>query len=75
MILDDIIKRLLRYEYHKGYKIVDNHTNSSETAHLPYILKEREIKMLIHAALDVLMTQPVLLELVPPINILGDIHG
>ena len=47
VILDDIIDRLLKFEYHKGYKIVDTNTNSSETAHLPYILKEKEIVMLI----------------------------
>jgi hypothetical protein len=42
---------------------------------LPYILKEKEIRLLISAAEDVFKEQPVFLELVPPINILGDIHG
>ena len=47
MLLDDIIKRLLKYEYQKGYKITDTKSSNLETANLPYLLKEQEIVMLI----------------------------
>lgn len=36
---------------------------------------EDEIKMVCHRARDVLMDQPMLLELAAPIKIVGDIHG
>jgi len=72
-LLDDIIERLIYHDKYPGYTINEN--KSGTTGNLPYILKEREIRILIQEAENVFREQPVLLELVPPINILGDIHG
>lgn len=72
-LLDDIIERLVNHEKYPGYTINEN--KSAATGNLPYILKEKEIRLLIQAAEEVFKEQPILLELVPPINILGDIHG
>jgi serine/threonine-protein phosphatase PP1 catalytic subunit len=72
-LLDDIIERLMHFDKYPGYTINENKQNNMNN--LPYILKEREIRLLINRAEDVFKDQPILLELVPPINILGDIHG
>jgi hypothetical protein len=72
-LLDDIIERLKNHDQYTGYTI--NETKGGGTTNLPYILKEKEIRLLIQTAEDVFKKQPILLELVPPINILGDIHG
>jgi hypothetical protein len=72
-LLDDIIHRLKNHDEYSGYTI--NETKGGGTANVPYILKEKEIRLLIQTAERVFKEQPILLELVPPINILGDIHG
>lgn len=72
-LLNDIIERLINYDKYPGYTINENKGGGS--SNLPYILKEKEIRLLIQTAEEVFKEQPVLLELVPPINILGDIHG
>lgn len=72
-LLDDIIERLVYHDKYPGYTINENKQTSQ--SNLPYILKEKEIRLLIGAAENVFRDQPILLELVPPINILGDIHG
>ena len=72
-LLDDIIERLVSHDKYPGYTINEN--KQTNVNNLPYILKEKEIRLLIGAAECVFKDQPILLELVPPINILGDIHG
>ena len=72
-LLDDIIDKLVHHEKYPGFTINENKVAGQ--TNLPFILKEKEIRLLIMAAEDVFKEQPVLLELVPPINILGDIHG
>ena len=72
-LLDDIIERLINHDKYPGYTI--NETKGGGQGNLPYILKEKEIRILITSADKVFREQPILLELVPPINILGDIHG
>jgi serine/threonine-protein phosphatase PP1 catalytic subunit len=72
-LLDDIIERLVYHDKFPGYTI--NEGKQSNINNLPYILKEKEIRLLIAQAERVFQDQPILLELVPPINILGDIHG
>jgi hypothetical protein len=72
-LLDDIIERLVYHDKYPGYTINEN--KQTNLNNLPYILKEKEIRLLIGAAENVFKDQPILLELVPPINILGDIHG
>ena len=72
-LLDDIIDRLINHDKYPSFSISEN--KGTGNANLPYILKEKEIRLLISAAEDVFKEQPVFLELVPPINILGDIHG
>lgn len=71
--LDLIIDKLINHDKYPEYSISEN--KGSGGTSLPYILKEKEIKLLILAAEDVMKEQPVFLELIPPINILGDIHG
>ena len=80
--LDDIIDRLTNYDKYTGYTISETKTNPATgenglplDSQLPYILKEKEIRQLIQLAERVFSKQPMLLELVPPINVLGDIHG
>jgi len=72
-LLDDIIDKLVHHDKYPGFTINENKVAGQ--TNLPFILKEKEIRLLIMAAEDVFKEQPVLLELVPPINILGDIHG
>ena len=72
-LLDDIIERLINHDKYSGYTLNEN--KGGGQANLPYILKEKEIRLLILTAEKTLRNQPILLELVPPINILGDIHG
>ena len=72
-MLDDIIERLVNHDKYAGYTI--NETKGGGQSNLPYILKEKEIRLLISSAEKVFRDQPILLELLPPINILGDIHG
>ena len=57
--VDSVIKRLLDYE--KGPKRVN--------------LSEAEILALCRKAREVFLSQPMLLELMAPIKIVGDIHG
>lgn len=57
--IDNIIKRLLEYE--KGPKRVN--------------LTEQEIVGLCKKSREIFLTQPMLLELMAPIKIVGDIHG
>ncbi|TPX71722.1 hypothetical protein SpCBS45565_g00797 [Spizellomyces sp. 'palustris'] len=59
--LDDIIARLLDARNHKVSKSL--------------CLKNSEVLSVCHKAREVCMSQPVLLELLPPVNIVGDIHG
>lgn len=47
-LLDDIIERLINYEKYPGYTI--NEIKGSSSGKLPYILKEKEIRMLISGA-------------------------
>lgn len=72
-LLNDIIERLMHFDKYPGYTINENKQNNLNN--LPYILKEKEIRLLINQAENVFKEQPILLELIPPINILGDIHG
>ena len=51
-LLDDIINRLVNYDKFPGFSISENKGTGS--ANLPYILKEKEIRLLISAAGDVL---------------------
>jgi protein phosphatase len=39
------------------------------------LLKEDEIKLVLHEVREVFMSQPMLLEIAPPVRICGDIHG
>ncbi|KAI9099416.1 Metallo-dependent phosphatase [Phlyctochytrium arcticum] len=59
--LDDIISRLL------------DARNSKVSKNL--CLKNSEVVSICHKAREVFLSQPVLLELLPPVNIVGDIHG
>ncbi|KAI8922281.1 serine/threonine protein phosphatase Pzh1 [Powellomyces hirtus] len=59
--LDDIIARLLDVRNHKLSK------------HL--CLKNSEVMSVCYAARQVLLSQPTLLDLLPPVHIVGDIHG
>ncbi|KAJ3163547.1 serine/threonine protein phosphatase Pzh1 [Geranomyces michiganensis] len=59
--LDDIIARLLDVRNHKLSK------------HL--CLKNSEVMSICFAARQVVLTQPTLLDLLPPVYIVGDIHG
>ncbi|KAJ3329480.1 hypothetical protein HDU76_007825 [Blyttiomyces sp. JEL0837] len=59
--LDDIIRRLLAARKQRVTKSL--------------CLKNWEITSICHSAREVIMEQPVLLELNPPVNIVGDIHG
>lgn len=59
--LDGIIERLLEVRTSRPGKAVH--------------LAEWEIRVLCFLAREVLMSQPVLLELAPPIKVCGDIHG
>jgi hypothetical protein len=43
--LNDIIERLINYEKYPGYTINENKGGGS--SNLPYILKEKEIRLLI----------------------------
>ncbi|KAF2436997.1 Serine/threonine protein phosphatase [Tothia fuscella] len=60
--LDDMIKRLLDAAY--GGKVTKT-----------VCLKNAEIQAICSAAREVLLSQPALLELAPPVKIVGDIHG
>ncbi|RKO97488.1 hypothetical protein CXG81DRAFT_8983 [Caulochytrium protostelioides] len=60
--LDDCVNRLLALRGHKA-----------STRH--FCLKNNEIFYICHRAREVLLDQPILLELNPPVNIVGDIHG
>jgi L-rhamnose isomerase len=72
--LDDIIERLINHDKYTGYTINENKQGPDDSS-LPYILKEIEIRKLILLSKKIFEKQPILLELVPPISILGDIHG
>lgn len=50
-LLDDIIERLVNHDKYPGYTINENKGGQNGT--LPYILKEKEIRLLISAAEDV----------------------
>jgi serine/threonine-protein phosphatase PP1 catalytic subunit len=60
--LDDMIKRLLDAAY--GGKVTKT-----------VCLKNAEIQAVCSAAREVLLSQPALLELAPPVKVVGDIHG
>lgn len=45
-LLDDIIERLMHYDKYPGYTITENKQNNLNN--LPYILKEKEIRLLIN---------------------------
>ncbi|TIB85936.1 Metallo-dependent phosphatase [Wallemia mellicola] len=60
--IDDIIQRLLNIGYSAKY---------SKT--LP--IKSTEITQLLQLSRDLLLNQPTLIELNPPVKIVGDIHG
>lgn len=47
-ILHDIIERLVNFDKYPGYTI--NETKSGASSNLPYILKEKEIRLLISSA-------------------------
>lgn len=59
--LDSIISRLLESR------------NRKVSNKLP--IKNNEINSILNAARNVFLSQPILLELLPPVNIVGDIHG
>jgi serine/threonine-protein phosphatase PP1 catalytic subunit len=59
--IDDIITKLIRARDYKPNKIVN--------------LTESEIKYLCYTAKEIFLSQPILLELITPIKICGDIHG
>ena len=48
-LLDDIIERLVNYNNYEGYTINENKGGTTGN-NLPYILKEKEIRLLIQAA-------------------------
>ena len=50
-LLNDIIERLINYDKYPGYTINEN--KGSGTSNLPYILKEKEIRLLIQTAEEV----------------------
>ena len=50
-LLDDIIERLIYHDKYPGYTINENKQGSN--SNLPYILKEREIRILIQEAENV----------------------
>lgn len=60
--IDDMIKRLLDAAY--GGKVTKT-----------VCLKNAEITAICQAAREVFLSQPALLELAPPVKIVGDIHG
>ncbi|EJD55352.1 phospho protein phosphatase PPZ [Auricularia subglabra TFB-10046 SS5] len=60
--VDDMISRLLEVGY-------------SGKAHKSVCLKNPEITALCLAAHEVLLSQPTLIELSPPVKIVGDVHG
>ena len=68
--LDEIIDRLVNHEQYSKDRSLEEKRGGTD-----YILSELEIMQLITTASRVFRRQPMLLELVPPINILGDIHG
>lgn len=47
-LLDDIIERLKNHDQYPGYTI--NETKGGGTTNVPYILKEKEIRLLIQTA-------------------------
>ncbi|KAI9009831.1 Metallo-dependent phosphatase-like protein [Gaertneriomyces semiglobifer] len=59
--LDSMITKLLEARKHKVSKTL--------------CLKNSEVISICHHAREVFMSQPILLELNPPVNIVGDIHG
>ena len=59
--LDSCIQRLLEQKKSKSLKT--------------FCLKQSEIIAICMAARQVLLDQPMLLELSPPVNVVGDIHG
>lgn len=60
--LDDMISRLLDAGY--SGKVTKN-----------VCLKNAEINALCHAAKEIFLSQPSLIELTPPVKIVGDVHG
>jgi len=60
--IDDMINRLLEVGY-------------SGKVSKSVCLKNTEITTLCHAARDVFLAQPTLIELSPPVKIVGDVHG
>jgi len=59
--IDDIITKLIRARDYKPNKIVN--------------LTESEIKYLCYTSKEIFLSQPILLELITPIKICGDVHG
>lgn len=59
--IDEFINRLLSVKGSKPGRIVD--------------IKEKEIRILCIKVRELLLSQPVLLELEAPLKICGDIHG
>ncbi|KAJ3367834.1 serine/threonine protein phosphatase Pzh1 [Allomyces arbusculus] len=59
--IDDVIHRLI------------NAGSGKVGRNLP--LKNSEILTILHAARDIFLSQPALIELLPPVKIVGDIHG
>ncbi|KAJ3067717.1 hypothetical protein HK102_007349 [Quaeritorhiza haematococci] len=64
--VDDIIARLLD---------VRNNTGKGGKPSKSLCLKNSEVMAVCHRAREIFMEQPILLELNPPVNIVGDIHG
>ncbi|KAJ3442214.1 serine/threonine-protein phosphatase pp1 isozyme 2 [Anaeramoeba flamelloides] len=62
LVLDSMISRLLK-------------VNNPKYDRKKIKIKEQEIRLLIKHAKSIFLNQPILLELNPPINICGDIHG
>ncbi|KAK9480873.1 Metallo-dependent phosphatase-like protein [Lipomyces japonicus] len=63
LVIDEIIQRLLDVGY-SGKKSSKN-----------FCLKSAEIHAICRAARDVFLSQPTLIELSPPVKIVGDVHG
>ncbi|KAI9183368.1 serine/threonine protein phosphatase Pzh1 [Blastocladiella emersonii ATCC 22665] len=61
MDIDDVIQRLI------------NAGNGKVGKTLP--LKNSEVLTVLHAAREIFLSQPALVELAPPVKIVGDIHG
>ncbi|CAG8635068.1 197_t:CDS:2, partial [Dentiscutata heterogama] len=60
--IDDVIRRLI---------------NAGSTNKVPksICLKNNEINAICHAAREIFLSQPTLIELSPPVKIVGDVHG